>query len=840
MPAKKAASKAGGKKGPPAAAVAAMRAKRDEQLQAERKAKEEEEARLKEEEEREQRRLQEEKEKADRKEKAAQERERLLKEGKVLSKEDQKKLEAKKKQLERLRASGMLTEELAARLEKGEDGDDGKGKGKKKACVATTKKRKPQPKKAEPTPEEEQAAAANIGSDVDDWEAAADAEEAAAAAEAERQEREAAEAAAAAAAAEKDDVPDSWDSEGGSPTASPSKAPAAAAHADPVPQQRELRSPICTVMGHVDTGKTKLLDCIRRTNVQSGEAGGITQQIGASFFPVANILEKTESIRKARGSKMQLEVPGLLVIDTPGHESFENLRSRGSNLCDIAILVVDIMHGLEAQTRSSIKLLQQKKVKFVVALNKIDRCYDWEPREHQPFQESFVSQKSHVQQEFQGRLEDAKLQFQKEGINAALYTDVLKDKAKHDYIPLVPTSAHTGEGIPDLLLLLVYLTQKFLSSRVTYSAQIQCTVLELKMVDGQGMTIDVILVNGTLREGDTIVVCGLNGPIVTQIRALLLPHPMKEIRVKGEYKRHKEVKAAMGLRVAANDLEGAIPGTPLLVHKQGEDIEDLKAEVMKDVSGVLTRTQSDKGVLVQASTLGALEALLSFLSDVKIPVSTVGVGPIHKKDVMRVLNMKERHPMYAVILAFDVELSADGRAMAEKEGIKVFTANIIYHLEDNFKAYLAEYNKSKEEENRKVAVFPCHAKLSPGQVFNKKHPLVLGLEVAAGQLRPGTPLFTLRTNEAGKTEILVVGNVESLQMDHKEVQVCRPGGNAVAVKINCKDESLTFGRQVSEKNEYFSLLSRQSIDALKESFRDDMTEADWKLVIKLKKLLAIQ
>jgi translation initiation factor 5B len=287
----------------------------------------------------------------------------------------------------------------------------------------------------------------------------------------------------------------------------------------------DLRSPICCILGHVDTGKTKLLDCIRRTNVQEGEAGGITQQIGATYFPTENIRERTKELK----ADATLKVPGLLVIDTPGHESFSNLRSRGSSLCDIAILVVDIMHGLEPQTIESLNLLKSRDAVFIVALNKVDRLYGWKKCTNAPIGKALRQQNEDVKREFNMRLTDIVTQFKMQGVNTALY---YKNKEMEDTYNIVPTSAISGEGIPDLLLLLVQWAQKTMEERLTFVDEVQCTVLEVKVVEGHGTTVDVVLVNGILHEGDQIVVCGMQGPIVTTVRALLTPHPMRELRVK--------------------------------------------------------------------------------------------------------------------------------------------------------------------------------------------------------------------------------------------------------------------------------------------------------------------
>jgi translation initiation factor 5B len=261
--------------------------------------------------------------------------------------------------------------------------------------------------------------------------------------------------------------------------------------------------------------------------VQEGEAGGITQQIGATFFPVDAIMTKTLVLNK--DGSQEYKIPGLLVIDTPGHESFTNLRSRGSSLCNIAILVVDIMHGLEPQTLESLRLLRDRKTPFIVALNKIDRMYGWEATPDGAFQESLAKQKRSVQREFEDRVEKTILAFAEQGLNAVLYYD---NKNLGRNVSLVPTSAITGEGVPDMIMLLVNLTQQRMNDRLMYLSELECTVLEVKVIEGLGTTIDVVLSNGILREGDKIVVCGLNGPIITQVRALLTPQPLRELRIK--------------------------------------------------------------------------------------------------------------------------------------------------------------------------------------------------------------------------------------------------------------------------------------------------------------------
>ncbi|KAH0600584.1 hypothetical protein MHUMG1_01582 [Metarhizium humberi] len=595
-----------------------------------------------------------------------------------------------------------------------------------------------------------------------------------------------------------------------------------------------LRSPICCILGHVDTGKTKLLDKIRQTNVQEGEAGGITQQIGATYFPVDAIKQKTAVVNP--NNEFEFKVPGLLVIDTPGHESFSNLRSRGSSLCNIAILVVDIMHGLEPQTLESMRLLRDRKTPFIVALNKIDRLYGWKKVDNNGFRESLALQNKAVHNEFKKRLDETKLAFSEQGFNSELFYE---NKSMSKFVSLVPTSAHTGEGIPDMLKLIVQLTQERMVGSLMYLSEVQATVLEVKAIEGFGMTIDVILSNGILREGDRIVLCGTEGAIKTNIRALLTPAPLRELRLKSQYVHNKEVKAALGVKISAPGLEGAIAGSRLMVVGPDDDEEDIEDEVVADLASLLSRVEkTGRGVSVQASTLGSLEALLDFLKDCKIPVANVGIGPVYKRDVMQCGIMLEKAPDYAVMLCFDVKVDKEAQVYAEEQGIKIFTADIIYHLFDSFTKHMDEMLEKKKEESKMLAVFPCV--LKPVAVFNKTSPIVIGVDVVEGQLKINTPIAAVKTNSVtGAKEIINLGRVTSIEREHKQIPVCKKGQPSVAVKVEMGGHQPAYGRQLEEGDALYSLISRASIDCLKEFYRKEVATDEWQLIIKLKPLFDI-
>ncbi|KAF7280506.1 eukaryotic translation initiation factor 5B [Rhynchophorus ferrugineus] len=591
-----------------------------------------------------------------------------------------------------------------------------------------------------------------------------------------------------------------------------------------------LRAAIVCVLGHVDTGKTKILDKLRRTNVQDGEAGGITQQIGATNVPIDAIKEQIKIVKGS--ADMDLKIPGLLIIDTPGHESFSNLRNRGSSLCDIAILVVDIMHGLEPQTIESINLLKQKKCPFVVALNKIDRLYDWQTMNRKDVRDILKGQAANTQLEFEQRSKAVILQFSEQGLNAALFYE---NPDPRSYISLVPTSAITGEGMGNLLALIVDYCQSKIPKRLMFSEELQATVLEVKAIPGLGTTIDVILVNGTLREGETMLIAGTDGPIVTQIRSLLMPQPMRELRVKNAYVEYKEVKAAQGVKIAAKELEKAIAGLNLYIAVKPDETEILREEVAKELRSALSGIKlQERGVYVQASTLGSLEALLEFLKVSKIPYSGIRIGPVVKKDVMKASIMLEHESQYATILAFDVKIEKDAQELADSMGVKIFQADIIYHLFDKFMAYREELKQRKREEFKNIAVFPCRLRVLPQFVFNSRDPIVCGVMVEGGIVKEGTPICV------PSKEFVDIGIVTGIENNHKPVETARKGME-VCIKIEPipGESPKMFGRHFDETDMLVSKISRQSIDACKDYFRDDLLKSDWQLMVELKKLFQI-
>jgi len=582
-----------------------------------------------------------------------------------------------------------------------------------------------------------------------------------------------------------------------------------------------IRSPIATILGHVDTGKTLLLDRIRGTAVQAREAGGITQHVGASFFPQETLLEICGNLLKQ--FKFNLTIPGLLIVDTPGHESFFNLRRRGASVADIAILVVDVTSGFQPQTYESLALLKARKTPFLVAANKIDRIPGWKPSSSHT--ESFLTIKDtldpFVMQELDRRIYEIIGELAREDVYSERF-DRVREYTKN--VGIVPTSAKTGEGIPDLLLVLSALTQQYMMEKLHISlGPGQGTVLEVKEEVGVGKTIDVILYDGIMRKNDTIIIGGLDQPIMTKIRALLQPKALDEIRDPRErFSPFDEVVAAAGVRVVAPGLDGAVAGSPIYVANTPEEIEQRKEEILQELEQIQIETDA-LGIVVKADTLGSLEALLNMLREKNIPIRLANVGDVTRRDVIEAEITSTEDPTLGVILTFNVGFLPDAREMIESTQIPIFENNIVYRLLEEYETWQIEQRSKKREEAFEELVKPGKIKLLPDYVFRKSDPAVVGVEVMAGTIRPRTNLVRVDNKR--------VGLILQIQMEGSSVSTAKEG-DQVAISIR----GPTVGRQIREGDQLLVNIPESHVKRLRDNFTDMLTPSQLETIEELIKI----
>jgi translation initiation factor 5B len=549
------------------------------------------------------------------------------------------------------------------------------------------------------------------------------------------------------------------------------------------PGQPRLRQPIVVVLGHVDHGKTSLLDKIRSTAVAAKEAGGITQHIGASIVP-ADVIEKIAEPLK-RIIPVKLTIPGLLFIDTPGHELFSNLRRRGGSVADFAILVVDVTKGFQNQTYESLELLRARKVPFLVAANKIDKIPGWEPHPDTPFIESYRLQSEQARK----ALEEAiygkiVLSLSEQGFSADLFTRV-KDFART--VAVVPVSAKTGEGIADLLAVLAGLAQQYLRKRLQYAeGPAKGSVLEVKEIPGLGTVVDAIIYDGVLKVGDIIVLNGKSGPIISVVRSLLMPAPLSDMRAKGvKFVNVDEVHAAAGVRIAAAGLEEALAGSSLVAARDEKEAKEL-AEALKGEVKELIFRRDQVGVVVKADTLGTLEAMLEALKKYEVPVRLADVGNVSKSDVIEASFSGRKDKSLGAVLAFNVKILPEAELEASSLGVKIFQDNIIYHLLDQYLEWRQKLKEEELEAKLNQLVRPGKFMIIPGYVFRRSDPAIVGIEVLGGVIRPGYPLITAKGREIGK--------ILAIKDNDKSLDIARTGAK-VAVSIEGR---IMIGRHVDE------------------------------------------
>lgn len=545
------------------------------------------------------------------------------------------------------------------------------------------------------------------------------------------------------------------------------------------------------VLGHVDSGKTSLLDRIRGTGVQGREAGGITQHIGASFLPTETIKETCGPLYK-KLEESETQVPGILVIDTPGHEVFTNLRARGGSAADIAILVVDVNRGFQPQTNESLKILQSRKVPFVIALNKCDQLSGWRKSETPFITKAIKEQDASIQTDLDQKIYDVVGTLSILGYKSEAFYRVKDFKTE---LAIVPISARSGVGIPELLAVLVGLTQQYLQNRLNQKEkEPRGIVLEVNDEVGLGQTANIILIDGSIKKGDSIVVAKRDSVIVTKPKAVLLPKPLDEMRdPRDKFKPVERVDAAAGLKIASPELEGVLPGSTLYVASTSAEVEEYSQLIESEMKSVFIDTETN-GITLKCDTIGSLEAIVEMLRRSQVPVAKADIGPVNRRDIMEAKAIKEKNRHLGVVLAFNVKILPDAKEESEDIHIRIFEDKVIYSLIDNYNAWVEE--DTAHEEDAIFAEFTPISKFTflKGYVFRNNNPAVFGIRVDVGTLRQKIPFM----NKDGRR----VGVVHQLQHEGKTVTSAKTGQ-----EVACSVQDVTIGRQIFEEDVYYSFPS---------------------------------
>ena len=550
----------------------------------------------------------------------------------------------------------------------------------------------------------------------------------------------------------------------------------------------QIRQPIVVVLGHVDSGKTSLLDKIRGTGVQRREAGGITQHIGASFLPSDTIKKVCGPLfSKLSGGKS--EIPGLLVIDTPGHEVFTNLRARGGSAADIAILVVDANRGFQPQTNESLKILQSRKVPFVIALNKIDMISGWKKPSTPFISQSIKEQDPSVQTALDELLYNVVGTLSILGYNSEAFYRI-KDFTKE--VSIVPVSARTGEGIPELLAVLVGLTQQYMQKKLEQNEKTtRGIVLEVKDEIGLGVTANIILIDGLLKKGDLIVVAKRDSVITTKAKAILLPKPLDEMRdPRDKFRPVNQVQATAGIKISSPDLEGVLPGSPVYAAADESEAEELKKLVESEMRSVFIKTDT-KGVILKCDTIGSLEALTDMLKLQNVPIAMADIGPVTRRDVVEALAVKEKDRHLGVVIGFNVKILQDAQEEADANHIRIFHDQVIYSLIDNYTHWVEEDTANEDNAIFEELTPVCKFTFLKGYVFRKSNPAVFGVRIDVGNLKQKVPVMNVEGRK--------IGVIHQLQDSGKNIDVAKKD-QEVAASI----QNVTIGRQISEEEVLYS------------------------------------
>jgi translation initiation factor 5B len=581
----------------------------------------------------------------------------------------------------------------------------------------------------------------------------------------------------------------------------------------------DYRSPIGIVVGHVDAGKTSLLDVIRSSKVASSEIGGITQQIGASFLSLDFIEKKTKEIKGKFEVKSKL--PGILLIDTPGHEAFYKLRERGASMCDIAILVIDIIEGVLPQTEEVIEMLKVNKIPFVIALTKIDRVSGWNITENSTLRNSVKKQSKETLMKFNSYLEDIKYQLSKLEINSEFY---FNNKNPDKVYSIIPVNSLNNEGISDLLALMMYLTSNWMEKKLIIKDKFKALVMEAYQDKKLGHLIELIIINGTLNIGDEIIVSKISGAEKSVVRNIFL----------GE-KTQLSVNGACAVKIIASNLDNVIAGSNCYLIKNKEDEEELIKKANEERENPLWE-KSEKGLIVMAETLGALDALAFLLKKENLMVKHYLLGKPNEKILERYQEQILKEEVFYHCILYFGKTNEDIKKLYQEKKIKLINNEIIYGLIEEYKTFKKEREGNLNQyliENQK-AILPLKLKILKEHIYLKggNEELLMGVKIIYGKVKKGTPLVIINKE---KREL---GIITSIQKEKKELDQAIKN-EEVCIRLT-NPNHLIYDRHFDEKDEIYSYQNRESIENLKKYFKEELSKEDWLMVIKQKDVLKIE
>jgi len=556
------------------------------------------------------------------------------------------------------------------------------------------------------------------------------------------------------------------------------------------------RQPIVSILAHVDHGKTTLLDYIRKSSIAQKEAGGITQHIGASEITKEDLLKMCAKYTK------DIEFDGLLFLDTPGHEAFSYLREKGGSLADISVLVIDITEGIKPQTIECINILKNNKTPFCIAASKIDKISGWKSSPDASFKESYSEQDESVKKDFELKMYALIGSLYEYGFNTELYSRV---DSFEKTICLIPISARTGEGISDLISILVGLASKYLKDNLRSEISTDMgegVILEVKEVVGIGKTIDVILYDGVICRKD-IIIAGSQSkePVISKVKAIL----KEKIGPRRENIFCKSVTAATGVKISATGIGEENVGFPVVFLKDQKKAEEEVRKMKSLFQEELKIDIDDEGVIIKADTIGSIHALCGILKTKNIKIMMADIGNVKKEDITLAEVAQDK---YKVVMAYNTVVPEDIELIAKERGIRIIKERVIYHLIEIYETF-AEEMKAKEKSSflGKITL-PFKIKFMPHCVFRKNKPFVGGFEILKGDAKTDVQLMDIYGNTAGK--------ISQIQLNGKNISKANEGE-----KVAISSDYFNYKKNINEKDIFYSFLNNETISRLKEKSRED-------------------